>query len=539
MKKNNFFNWRFFVIIITIFFISFAIVWKLFDIQVTDKEFLENEGEKKYVTYKNIKPIRGTIYDKNGFPLAISTVSYDLYALKDYSKTKHKLLRDKLGFEIDFPSSGFDKKTLIKKNLDINQINSIKSLKHNKLEIERRYVRHYPLGEQIAPLIGFSGKDGIGQEGVEFIYDNSLSGKEGNEKYYKNAKQEIISKPIVLNIPEDGQDIYLTIDATIQFYAYKYLVESIKNNNAKGGSVVILNNKTSEVLAVASYPSYNPNSANRKIQRNRVFLDSYEPGSVLKPITISEAIHQGIYEIDTYLELPQKILINGKQISDIKKYEELSIAEIISNSSQVGASKIALDLGFDNIAKTYKKFGFSKPQSIGFPSESFGYINMRENISDHEIASLGFGYGITANPFQIAVAYSVFANEGMLHNFNLIKNDDLQFEPIRVISSDAAQAILNALNQVIEDGTGKLAKTKYKSGGKTGTAHKIRGNGYAKDLYISSFVGITPIDEKLLTIFVNIDEPDLNAYSGGDVAAPLFSKIAQNSLEYLEVSNEE
>lgn len=539
MKKNNFFNWRFFVIIITIFFISFAIVWKLFDIQVTDKEFLENEGEKKYVTYKNIKPIRGTIYDKNGFPLAISTVSYDLYALKDYSKTKHRLLRDKLGLEIDFPSSGFDKKTLIKKNLDINQINSIKSLKHNKLEIERRYVRHYPLGEQIAPLIGFSGKDGIGQEGVEFIYDNSLSGKEGNEKYYKNAKQEIISKPIVLNIPEDGQDIYLTIDATIQFYAYKYLVESIKNNNAKGGSVVILNNKTSEVLAVASYPSYNPNSANRKIQRNRVFLDSYEPGSVLKPITISEAIHQGIYEIDTYLELPQKILINGKQISDIKKYEELSIAEIISNSSQVGASKIALDLGFDNIAKTYKKFGFSKPQSIGFPSESFGYINMRENISDHEIASLGFGYGITANPFQIAVAYSVFANEGMLHNFNLIKNDDLQFEPIRVISSDAAQAILNALNQVIEDGTGKLAKTKYKSGGKTGTAHKIRGNGYAKDLYISSFVGITPIDEKLLTIFVNIDEPDLNAYSGGDVAAPLFSKIAQNTLEYLEVSNEE
>ena len=539
MKKNNFFNWRFFVIIITIFFISFAIVWKLFDIQVTDKEFLENEGEKKYVTYKNIKPIRGTIYDKNGFPLAISTVSYDLYALKDYSKTKHKLLRDKLGLEIDFPSSGFDKKTLIKKNLDINQINSIKSLKHNKLEIERRYVRHYPLGEQIAPLIGFSGKDGIGQEGVEFIYDNSLSGKEGNEKYYKNAKQEIISKPIVLNIPEDGQDIYLTIDATIQFYAYKYLVESIKNNNAKGGSVVILNNKTSEVLAVASYPSYNPNSANRKIQRNRVFLDSYEPGSVLKPITISEAIHQGIYEIDTYLALPQKILINGKQISDIKKYEELSIAEIISNSSQVGASKIALDLGFDNIAKTYKKFGFSKPQSIGFPSESFGYINMRENISDHEIASLGFGYGITANPFQIAVAYSVFANEGMLHNFNLIKNDDLQFEPIRVISSDAAQAILYALNQVIEDGTGKLAKTKYKSGGKTGTAHKIRGNGYAKDLYISSFVGITPIDEKLLTIFVNIDEPDLNAYSGGDVAAPLFSKIAQNTLEYLEVSNEE
>lgn len=539
MKKNNFFNWRFFVIIITIFFISFAIVWKLFDIQVTDKEFLENEGEKKYVTYKNIKPIRGTIYDKNGFPLAISTVSYDLYALKDYSKTKHKLLRDKLGLEIDFPSSGFDKKTLIKKNLDINQINSIKSLKHNKLEIERRYVRHYPLGEQIAPLIGFSGKDGIGQEGVEFIYDNSLSGKEGNEKYYKNAKQEIISKPIVLNIPEDGQDIYLTIDATIQFYAYKYLVESIKNNNAKGGSVVILNNKTSEVLAVASYPSYNPNSANRKIQRNRVFLDSYEPGSVLKPITISEAIHQGIYEIDTYLELPQKILINGKQISDIKKYEELSIAEIISNSSQVGASKIALDLGFDNIAKTYKKFGFSKPQSIGFPSESFGYINMRENISDHEIASLGFGYGITANPFQIAVAYSVFANEGMLHNFNLIKNDNLQFEPIRVISSGAAQAILNALNQVIEDGTGKLAKTKYKSGGKTGTAHKIRGNGYAKDLYISSFVGITPIDEKLLTIFVNIDEPDLNAYSGGDVAAPLFSKIAQNTLEYLEVSNEE
>ena len=531
-NKITFLNWRFILIVLSIAVCTIIVVVKILSIQISDSIFLQNEGAKRYIKYKEIVPTRGTIFDRNNFPLAVSVVNYDLYALKGFQK-KHLLkLSEIFELDTDFSVQKFSKKTLLKKNITNEEILLLKKLKLSSIEVESRHSRHYPLGDQISPLIGFYGKDGA-QEGLEKSYDNVLSGLAGRQKYFKNAKQELISQPIELVKLKHGSDVHLTIDATIQFYAYKHLVEGIKSNKAKSGTVIILDNKKGEILAMASYPSYNPNHPKRKIQKNRALVDAYELGSVLKPIVLSKAIENKVIAPNKYIDIPRRLNINDKVIVDSKVHEQLTPKEIISVSSQIGASKIALELGYKELKDNYYDFGFTKPISINFPSSALGYINVKENVSKKELASLGYGYGVTISPFQIASAYSVFANEGIFKDFKLLQNSEVTSR--KIISSDTANHILEALNMVIKDGTGKAAEIKgFSEGGKTGTVHRIKiGSGYAEDSYRASFVGITPLNNESLTIFVSIDEPDLNLYSGGAVAAPVFAKIAESSLNHL------
>ncbi len=532
--KNNIkvINWRFALISFCITASILMIIYKIFSIQISESNFLQNEGNKRYIKYKNITPVRGTIFDRNNFPLAISSVNYDLYALKGFKKSQLLKLAENFDIDYEVTRDHYQKKTLLKKNISNEEINLIKKLKLTNFEIEVRHSRHYPLGDQIAPLIGFYGKDGA-QEGLEKSYDRMLSGVIGKKQYFKNAKQEIFSQPIEIKKPIQGKDIQLTIDATLQFYAYKYLVEGIKNNNANAGTVIILDNEKGEVLAMASYPSYNPNNPNRKIQKNRALVDAYELGSVIKPIVLSKAIDNQSIMPNEYIDIPRRLTLDDKVIVDSKNYEKLTPQEIISVSSQIGASKIALELGYENLKRNYFEFGFTKPVSINFPSSAFGFMNIKDKVSDKELASLGYGYGITISPFQIASAYSVFANDGIFKDFKILKNqNDLSR---RIISSESASYILEALRKVVIEGTGKAADIKgFSEGGKTGTVHQIRrGTGYADDVYRASFVGIAPLSNKSLTIFVSIDNPGLNSYSGGVVAAPVFSKIAESSLNHL------
>ena len=532
--KNNIkvINWRFALISFCIMASILMIVYKIFSIQISESNFLQNEGNKRYIKYKNITPVRGTIFDRNNFPLAISSVNYDLYALKGFKKSQLLKLAENFDIDYEVTRDHYQKKTLLKKNISNEEINLIKKLKLTNFEIEVRHSRHYPLGDQIAPLIGFYGKDGA-QEGLEKSYDRMLSGVIGRKQYFKNAKQEIFSQPIEIKKPIQGKDIQLTIDATLQFYAYKYLVEGIKNNNANAGTVIILDNEKGEVLAMASYPSYNPNNPNRKIQKNRALVDAYELGSVIKPIVLSKAIDNQSIMPNEYIDIPRRLTLDEKVIVDSKNYEKLTPQEIIAVSSQIGASKIALELGYENLKRNYFEFGFTKPVSINFPSSAFGFMNIKDKVSDKELASLGYGYGITISPFQIASAYSVFANDGIFKDFKILKNqNDLSR---RIISSESASYILEALRKVVIEGTGKAADIKgFSEGGKTGTVHQIRrGTGYADDVYRASFVGIAPLSNKSLTIFVSIDNPGLNSYSGGVVAAPVFSKIAESSLNHL------
>ena len=531
-NKLNYINWRFILIATVILACSVTIIFKIFSIQFFESNFLQNEGNKRYVKYKDVVPVRGTIYDRNNFPLAVSVINYDLYALKGFTKSQLLNISEKIELDIDPKIQAFNKKTLLKKNISNEMLLKIRNSRFKNIEIEIRHSRHYPLGDQIAPLIGFYGKDGA-QEGLEKSYDRVLSGKKGRQKYFKNAKQEIISKPIEVSRTIQGSDIYLTIDSTLQFYAYKFLVEAIKSNNAKSGTAIILNNLDGEILAMASYPSYNPNHPQRKIQKNRALVDAYELGSVLKPIVLSKALEENIVNIDQYIDIPRRLNLNDKIIVDSKQYEKLTPVEIISYSSQIGASKIALELGYKDLKSNFYEFGFTKPISINFPSSAFGYMSIKDKIVDKELASLGYGYGLTISPFQLASAYSVFANNGIFKDFKLLK--DAEVHSRRVISQSTASNILKALEMVTIDGTGKAANVNgFSQGGKTGTAHQIRaGSGYAEDLYRASFVGITPLSKQSLTIFVSIDDPGLNSYTGGSVAAPVFAKIAENSLNHL------
>ena len=531
-SKNILINLRFLLISFVFLLGLAAIIYKIFSIQFIDSNFLQNEGNKRYIKYKNINPVRGSIFDRNNYPLAVSIVNYDIYALKGFKKSQLLSLAEVIDIDVNVIEDSFRKKTILKKSLSNKEILNIKTLNLQHFEIEERHSRHYPLGEQIAPLIGFYGTDGA-QEGLEKSYDNVLSGVDGKQKVFKNAKQEIISRPIEIIETVQGEDVHLTIDATLHFLSFKYLVEAIKKNKAKSGTVVILDNKKGELLAMASYPSYNPNNPQRKIQKNRALVEAYELGSVLKPIVLSKALDNELFLPDESIKIPRRLNLNDKIIVDSKNHEELTPKEIIAVSSQVGASKIALELGYEELKKNYYDFGFTKPISINFPSSSFGYMNVKEKVLDKELASLGYGYGIKISPFQIASAYSVFANDGVIKDFQIFKNQEVTSQ--KIISTDSASQVLDALRMAVEEGTGKAADIKgFSVGGKTGTSHQTRrGSGYAEDLYIASFIGITPISDDSITIFVSIENPSLNSYTGGAVAAPVFAKIAESSLNHL------
>ncbi len=532
--KNNFgYSWRAYLIYVFLGISLLILVFRIVSLKYIEGDFLTSKGKSMLKTSRVIPAIRGSILDRNNFPLAISINQYDLYALKEFSEEDFKKLRNFLSLNKDFSSiKKINKKTLIFSNLNFSQYENVKRLKLSAIEIEAFQKRYYPLGEQAATLIGFAGKDGFGLEGLENIFDSELSGVAGEKIIYRNASR----RPQITKEAVQGLDQKLTIDSRIQFYAYKHLSNYIQANNAKGGSAVILDNISGEILAIASYPSYNPNSPQRKIKRNRALIDAYEPGSIIKPLAAAKGIDMGIISKNQVINTsPGFINLSGRIISDPKNYNNITVSEVIAKSSQVGASKLALLVGVDGLISGYKEFGISKPPSIFFPGIAYGVINSRENITDHEVASIGFGYSMTASSLQLAQAYSVFANEGYLKDFKIII-DNFDSHEQRVIRRDTAKDILDSLKLVISDGTGSLAKLKnFEVAGKTGTSHKASSKGgYDQSKYIASFAGIAPLKSRRLTIFVNIDEPGLNNYSGGSIAAPLFAAIASDVLSYLD-----
>ena len=532
MKSNFGYSWRAYLIYIFLAISLLILVFRIISLKYVEGDFLTSKGKSMLETSRSIPAIRGSILDRNNFPLAVSINQYDLYALKKFSEEDFNKLKNFLLLNKDFSTiKKLNKKNLIFSNLNFSQYESVKSLKLSGIEVESFQKRYYPLGEQVSTLVGFAGRDGFGLEGLENILDTELSGVPGQEIIYRNASR----RPQVIQEAIQGLDIKLTIDSRVQFYAYKHLSSFVKANNAKGGSAIVLDNISGEILAIASYPSYNPNSPKREIKRNRGLVDAFEPGSIIKPLALAKAIDMGIVSKNQVIDTsPGFINLSGRMISDSKNYHSLTTSEIIAKSSQVGASKLALQVGIEGLISGYKGFGLSKPPNIFFPNIAYGVINSRENISDHEIASIGFGYSMTASSLQIAQAYSVFANEGYLKDFKIFL-DDVEVYKQRVIGKDAAADVLESLKLVVSDGTGSLARiSNYDVAGKTGTSHKTSSKGgYDQSKYIASFAGIAPLKSKRLTIFVSIDEPGLNNYSGGAVAAPLFAAISSDVLSYL------
>ena len=533
MKSNLALSWRALTIYITLCLIFCVVLFRIFSIQINDRDFLDSKGKRMLLATREISALRGGIYDRNNFPLAVSIIQYNLFALRSFSQNDYQAINLIAPLKKTFKQiDSLNRKSLIFSNLDFAQYEQIKNLRIDAIEIESFQKRYYPLGEQVAPLIGFAGRDGQGLEGIENILNNQLSGIAGKEMITKNASR----KPQVITSASPGKTFNLTIDSRIQFYTFKHLSRFIMANKAKGGSAIVLDNHSGEILAIASYPSYNPNSPSRMIQRNRALVDAFEPGSIIKPLVLAKGIDLGIISLDQVIDTsPGFISLSNRKISDPRNYGKLSFKEIIEKSSQVGASKLALLIGVDGLTSSYKSFGLTKPSNLLFPGLAYGTINTRPNISDHEIASLGFGYSMTASALQLAQAYSVFANDGYLKDFKIFKNDGEAYKQ-RVISKTTASQILLALESVVAKGTGTLAAIPgHVVAGKTGTSHKTSARGgYDKSKYISSFAGIAPLSSKRLTIFVSVEEPGLNNYSGGAVAAPLFAAISKDVLNYLD-----
>ena len=526
-------NWRLILIFLFLFISITAIFSRMVYIQLQEGIFLLQAGSNQNTKVRTIEFKRGSIFDKNGIPLAISITGFDLFALSGISEDEFLRIQNTLNLR-NIKYETFSKKTLIKQSLSFDEMRKIRSLKIDRLELEKTYKRHYPLGEQVAPLVGFSGRDGYGLEGLEKSYNSFLTGKPLKERILKDGARSTIQRLEILEFGEKSRDLTLTIDSNIQYIAYKYLVEAIKNNDGSAGTVIVLDNTSREVLALASYPSYNPNNPMRSIKKNRAFLESYEPGSIVKPLALAGAIENNLIEIDTEMELPIKIEIGKNIINDRKEYGKLKAFEIIKESSQVGATQISFLLGADRLIENYKNFGFTKPISINFPSSSFGEINSRDEMSDIEIATLGYGYGLTATPFQISQAYAIFANKGIFYDFRIVKDNTHSIFQDRIISQTTAEDILFAMREVVEHGTGALAKLEqFNVSGKTGTTEKLRDGSYKSSSYTASFVGIGPNPSNQLTIFVNIDGLGSQKYSGGTVAAPLFKRISNDVFAYM------
>ena len=526
-------NWRLILIFLFLFISITAIFSRMVYIQLQEGIFLLQVGSNQNTKVRTIEFKRGSIFDKNGIPLAISITGFDLFALSGLSEDEFLRIQNTLNLR-DIKYETFSKKTLIKQSLSFDEMRKIRSLKIDRLELEKTYKRHYPLGEQVAPLVGFSGRDGYGLEGLEKSYNSFLTGKPLKERILKDGARSTIQRLEILEFGEKSRDLTLTIDSNIQYIAYKYLVEAIKNNDGSAGTVIVLDNTSREVLALASYPSYNPNNPMRSIKKNRAFLESYEPGSIVKPLALAGAIENNLIEIDTEMELPIKIEIGKNIINDRKEYGKLKAFEIIKESSQVGATQISFLLGADRLIENYKNFGFTKPISINFPSSSFGEINSRDEMSDIEIATLGYGYGLTATPFQISQAYAIFANKGIFYDFRIVKDNTHSIFQDQIISQTTAEDILFAMKEVVEHGTGALAKLEqFNVSGKTGTTEKFRDGSYKSSSYTASFVGIGPNPSNQLTIFVNIDGLGSQKYSGGSVAAPLFKRISNDVFAYM------
>ncbi len=354
--KNNFgYSWRAYLIYIFLAISLFILVFRMVSLKYVEGDFLTSKGQSMLETSRSIPAIRGSILDRNNFPLAVSINQYDLYALKQFSEEDFEKLKDFLFFTKDFSDiKKLNKKNLIFSNLNFSQYENIKSLKISGIEIESFQKRYYPLGEQVSTLVGFAGKDGFGLEGLENILDSELSGVSGRETIYRNASR----RPRITQEAIQGLDIKLTIDSRVQFYAYKHLLSFVEANNAKGGSAIVLDNISGEILAIASYPSYNPNNPKRQITRNRALVDAFEPGSIIKPLALAKGIDMGIISNNQVIDTsPGFINLSGKIISDPKNYNNLTINEIIAKSSQVGASKLALQVGIDGLISGYKGFG--------------------------------------------------------------------------------------------------------------------------------------------------------------------------------------
>ena len=516
-------------------------------VQVFENAFFKRQGEVRFARTLTLPANRGRILDRNGLILASSVPAPSVWAnpeeidrspegLKQLSKWL-EMTPAELAKKLENEDKTF---VWLRRQMDEQVVKEILALNIKGIYAIKEYKRLYPEGESAAHIVGFTNVEDKGQEGVELIFQNQLSGKAGARRVIKDRLGRVVEDVGQMTPPVDGEDLQLSIDSKVQFFAYQKLREAVLQNKAKAGSVVVLDAQSGEILALANYPSYSPDkrvNLSGEQLRNRALTDSFEPGSTMKPFTIALALEKGLIKPETVIQTaPGHINITGSTITDAHPHGALTVNEVIQKSSNVGTVKIAMQTQPREMWEMFTAVGLGQKPQLPFPGVVSGRLRAAKTWRPVEQATMSYGYGISASLFQMARAYTIFASDGKSLPATLIKNG--QIPPgVPVISPENAQAMRHMLNMAAgPGGTAQKAQTVgYSVGGKTGTAHKQEGKGYAGKKYRGVFVGMAPIEKPRIVVAVMIDEPSNGVYYGGDVAAPVFSQTVQQSLRLLGV----
>ena len=513
-------------------------------------EFLQEKGEARYSRVLEIPGTRGRVLDRNGEALAISTPVQSVWAIPgDVEATGAQLqkLARLLGVEArelrrKFADTSRDF-AYLKRQIAPEQAEQVARLGLAGIYQHREYRRYYPGGEVTAHVVGFTGVDEAGQEGVELAFQSHLGGVPGSRRVIKDRLGRVVEDVESIRAAQDGQDLRLAIDGKIQSLAYAALKSAVAAHKAKAGALVAIDVRTGEVLALANLPSFNPNNRSRLSGaqlRNRVLTDTFEPGSTLKPFTVALALEQGRVNAASVVSSGRESLrIAGYTIRDPHPDGTVNVAEVIQRSSNVGAAKLALSLRREDLWRMFESAGFGAPPQLGFPGEASGRLRPAGTWRPVEQATMAYGHGISVSLMQLARAYTMFARDGELVPVTLLKSPQAA-AGTRVLSVRTARAVRAMLELAVQPGgTAPRARIMgWRVAGKTGTAHKQDNGGYAPDKYIASFVGLAPASEPRLVIAVMIDEPSAGQYYGGVVAAPVFAQVAQGALRLLNVPHD-
>ena len=536
--------------LVGIFFslLAASLVARAVHLQVLNKDFLNQQADSRHLRTEKITAHRGTITDRNGEPLAISTPVDSVWAnpqeLAPAVDSVPKLAQI-LGIDsqqlMRRVTRSMDKEFLyLKRHLSPEQAQEVLALKLPGVNVQREYRRYYPAGEVAGHLVGFTDIDDEGQEGLELAFNHWLAGESGAKRVLKDRLGRSVENVESIRPPHQGKDLRTSIDLRIQYLAYRTLKAAIQSYNAESGSVVVLDTRTGEVLAIVNQPTYNPNdraqySAER--YRNRAITDIFEPGSSIKPLIVAAALESGQYRPSSIVDTaPGYVVVGPKTIEDSRNLGRISLTTILARSSNVGVTKLAMSLEPDQLWDTMTQFGFGSLTSSGFPGESAGLLTHYNHWRPVSQATLAYGYGVAVTPLQLAQAYSVLGSEGKMRPVSLVALDT-PGEGNQILDPGSASAVRRMLEEVVRPGgTGtKAAVTGYRVAGKTGTALKSAAGGYSKDKYISIFAGIAPASDPRLAAVVVIDEPSGELYYGSDVAAPVFADIMSESLRLLAI----
>jgi len=519
-------------------------------IQVFNNDFFQRQGEVRYSRTLELPANRGRILDRNGLILASSVPSPSIWAIPEDVELD-EAQRTSLAKLLELPLAELNKKLAdedknfvwLKRHVEPEKAKQIAEAGFKGIYQRTEFKRQYPEGEAAAHVVGFTNVEDNGQEGIELLYNSTLLGRAGSRHVIKDRLGQSVEQVGESVPPVAGKDVQLSIDTKVQFFAYQKLRDAVVNNRAQAGSIVVLDAITGEVLALANYPSYNPEkrlNLNGSQLRNRALTDTFEPGSVMKPFTIGLALETGRVKTSTIIDTaPGSVTITGATIRDSHPHGALTVEQVIQVSSNVGTTKIAMQMPASEMWETFSGAGFGQKPQIEFPGAVPGKLRPYKTWRPIEQATASYGYGLSASLFQMVRSYTVFSHEGQIIRATLLKNDEPAVG-IPVFSGDTAAKVRKMLQMAAgPGGTGPKAQTAgYSVGGKSGTAYKQIGKGYGSEgnrKYRSWFVGMAPVDKPRIIVGVMLDEPSAGKYYGGEVAAPVFSETVQQTLRVMGV----